>query len=252
MWRPGPGRPPRRGVVELDARSLRRRGAGQRLGAPPGLPGNLDAPPGEVVVDLELDRGELDTTHVVDQLGECARPAAGVAAEDRLERLALALVGPLVDEEPHRRLGLAGPDVALERAHSHDVQPIQLHVTVAPLAHVPGEDAVAFPVVGCWGEGAAAGHPAPADVEPVSRQPPARNPGHRFLLEIGAEIDPFTPSAGSTPLRRAPDLGLMPGHGSLLGRDALLDGPCLVSAPSGAPSRRADELAEQRLGPRRT
>src|SRR5215207_1657781 len=149
MSRPGPGRPPRRG----------RCGAGRALPAGPwgrSAPrrspwpsGDLDAPPGELVVDLELDRGILDPPHVIDQLGERGGPAAGLAAEDRPERLALTPVGAFVDEEPHRRTRLAGPDVALERADRNDVQPIQLHVAVVTLADVPGEDAVALAVVGC-------------------------------------------------------------------------------------------------------
>jgi hypothetical protein len=40
---------------------------------------------------------------------EAGHPPARPPAEYRLERLALGLVGAFVDEEPHRRLGLAGP-----------------------------------------------------------------------------------------------------------------------------------------------
>jgi hypothetical protein len=82
----------------------------------------------QVVVDLELDRRELDAAHVVDQLGERRGPSARLPAEDRLERLTLGLVGALVDEEPHRRLGLGGPDISLERADRDGVQAIERYV----------------------------------------------------------------------------------------------------------------------------
>lgn len=65
---------------------------------------------GEVVGDLELDRGELDSAYVLDELGEAGGPAARLPTEDHLKRPALRLVGALVDEKPHGRLG-AVPDV---------------------------------------------------------------------------------------------------------------------------------------------
>ena len=115
-------------------------------------------------------------------------------AEDRLQRLALALVGALVDEEPHRRLGLAGPDVALERADRDHVQAVERHVAIVALADVPGEDAVALALVRGLGERAAARHPAPADVEPVAGESPLRNLGHRFLLR---SLDSHRPTASN-------------------------------------------------------
>src|SRR5262245_55129251 len=78
----GPDLSPR-GVVDLDAPSFRRRGwTAQRLGATARLPRDLDAPFGEVVLDLDLDRRELDPEHLVDQLGEAGRPPACLPAED--------------------------------------------------------------------------------------------------------------------------------------------------------------------------
>jgi hypothetical protein len=55
----GPG-----GVVDLDAGALGCRWAGERLGASACLSGHLDAPPAEVVSELELDLGELDAEDV--------------------------------------------------------------------------------------------------------------------------------------------------------------------------------------------
>src|SRR5205823_2781894 len=156
----------------------------QRLGAAPSLSGNLDAPVGEVVSDLDLDRRELDSAHLLEQPGEPGRPAARLPAEDRLERFALGIVGALVDEEPRERVvGLAGPDVPYEGAHHHNVQPIERHVAVVALPDTPGEDAVALVLVGGLSEGATAGHPAPTHVKPITNKSPAWYLSHRLLLK---------------------------------------------------------------------
>jgi len=64
---------------------------------------------GKVIADLELDRGDLEPAHVVNQLGEAARPATGLPALDRLERIALAWSTRSSMKEAHRRVGgLAG------------------------------------------------------------------------------------------------------------------------------------------------
>src|SRR5215207_7794294 len=169
------------GVVDLDACSLRARRPDQRVSTAPCLSGHLHAPVGEVVGDLELDRGVLDPSYFVDQLGEAGGPSARLSTKDRLERRALVLIRSLVDEEPHRGLRLTGPDIALERADRDDVQVIESHVAVAPLANMPGQDAVALPLVGCLSEGAAAWHPASANVEPIASESPVWSLGHRFL-----------------------------------------------------------------------
>src|SRR3990172_1522731 len=88
-----------RRVVDLHARSLRRGRTRQRLSAPPSLAGHLYAPVGQIVGDLEVDRGELDPTHFLHQLREAGRPAAGLPAENHLECLALAGVGAVIEEE---------------------------------------------------------------------------------------------------------------------------------------------------------
>src|SRR5215207_3458209 len=140
-----------------------------------------------------------------------AKPA-GQPPEDRLECLALAVVGALVHEEPHGRIGrFAGPDVPVEPTDPDDVQPVERNLAVASFADVPGEDAVASSLVRWLGERTAAGHPAPAEVEPVANESPAWNLGHRFLLANGSTTDPRMTSAPdqwrrrrSTGVRRAP------------------------------------------------
>jgi hypothetical protein len=69
---------------------------GERLGAAPRLARHLDAPAPEVVGELELDRRVLDPEHVLDQLGKAGRPATGVTAEDRLDRISLRIVGSVM------------------------------------------------------------------------------------------------------------------------------------------------------------
>jgi hypothetical protein len=64
-----------------------------------------------------------------------------------------------------------------------NVQPIERHVAVVAVADPPGEDAVALVLVGRLGERATAGHPAPAQVEPVTRQLPTLCLSHGFLFE---------------------------------------------------------------------
>src|SRR3954454_22359250 len=66
----------------------------------------------------------------------------------------------------------------LERGHQYDVQPVQPVVAVVALAHMPGQDAVALPLIRCLREGAATGQPASAYIEPVGSNAPRRNFGH--------------------------------------------------------------------------
>jgi hypothetical protein len=115
---------------------------------------------GEVIGDLEIDWRELDPAYLVDEFGEAGGPTPCLSANDCLERLALAFIGALVDEEAHGRIGcLAGPEVPFKATDSDDVQPVERHIAVVPLADVPGEDALAPPLVRCLGERATAGNP---------------------------------------------------------------------------------------------
>src|SRR5262249_18570542 len=142
------------------------------------LAGNLGRPVGEVVGDLERDRDVLDPADLADRAGELPGPAPSLTAEDRLQRLALALVGALVHVDADRRLRLARPDVALERAQRHHVQSVQAHVAVAPLADVPGDDALAVALARSLGERAGTRNRAIANVEPVSGDVPLWNVRH--------------------------------------------------------------------------
>ena len=133
---------------------------------------------GEVVGQLELDRRRLHAADLADRLGEGARPPTGLAAEDRLQRLALGVVGAVVEVDPERRLR-ARPDVALELADRQDVEVVERHVAEAALADVVGEDADAMVVRRRLGELARAGDVAAADVEPIALGVPLRDVGHR-------------------------------------------------------------------------
>src|SRR4029079_9060721 len=100
----------------------------------------------------ELDGQVFVAADPVDRAGESGGPAAGLAAEDRLQGLALTLARALVDEHAHHRFRLARPYVALERGDGGDVQPVERDVAVVALLHVPREDSVALPFVGRLGE----------------------------------------------------------------------------------------------------
>src|SRR5207245_2402661 len=95
----------------------------------------------QVVGDLDRDRDELEAAHLSEKRREAGRPAAGLAAEDRLQRRALLLVGPLVEEEAHSGLGLAGPEIAFELAERHQAQAVERDVAVMALPDIPGEHA---------------------------------------------------------------------------------------------------------------
>src|SRR5204863_5848317 len=89
------------------------RGAGrprEKLGAPFRPARDAEPPGAQVVVDLEVDRRELHPQHLIEVLGEEARPPPGLSAEDRRERLPLALIRPLVDDEASLGLRLLIPD----------------------------------------------------------------------------------------------------------------------------------------------
>src|SRR6185436_3524083 len=112
------------------------------------------------------------------EVGKRAWPAAGPSAKDHLQRFALPLVRPLVEEQPHRRFRLPFPHVALERAKSHDAQSFEAHVAIVSLANVPRQDAFADVVSGRLSERARTGDAAVAGVEPVSGDTPAGNIRH--------------------------------------------------------------------------
>src|SRR5439155_1735203 len=78
----------------------------------------------------------------------------------------------LVDVDPHRRLRLARPEVALEGAERDHVQVVEPDVAELPVTDVPGEDALAVALARRLREGARARDRAFADVEPVALEVP--------------------------------------------------------------------------------
>src|SRR5262249_7042654 len=119
---------------------------------------------------------------LADRVRELTGPAAGMAAEDHLERLPLLHVGALVDVDPHRRARLTRPDVALERTERDDVQVVERDVAVAPFAHVPRHDALTIALARSLRECARTGSRAVAHVEPVAFEMPVGNFGHGSSL----------------------------------------------------------------------
>src|SRR5215210_5318761 len=164
-----------RGVEQLHPLPLRCRRAGEGLGACQHPVRDLRPPVGQVVCDFELYGDKLDATHLPDQLGKLCLPTPGLPAEDHLQRLALALVGPFVDEQPQRYLGFSGPGVALEGGERDEAQALEPNVAVISLANVVSHHALA-PVIGRGlRKLARAGDVTPTDVEPIPRNVPLRN-----------------------------------------------------------------------------
>jgi hypothetical protein len=129
----------------------------------------------QVVGDLELDRDELDAAHLPDEGCEQLRKPTGLTAPDRLQGGTLWLAGALVNEEAHRRLGLATPDVANKVAYSDEVEPVKRDLTVPTLANVVGQDSIAVAMARRLGKRARTGNIAFADVEPVAYDVPRGN-----------------------------------------------------------------------------
>src|SRR5215217_6514082 len=87
----------------------------------------------QVVCNFELYGDKLDAAHLPEQLGELSLPTPSLPAEDHLQRLPLALVGPFVDEQPQRRLGFSSPRIALEGGQHDEAQAVQPDVAVVSL-----------------------------------------------------------------------------------------------------------------------
>src|SRR5439155_20165017 len=168
-----------RRIDRLDPLARRRRRPGQGFRAADDPARDLRPPVRQVAGDLDRDRDELEAAHLREKCCKAGRPAAGLAAEDRLQRRALLLVGPLVDEEAHPGLGLAGPDIAFELAERHQAEAIERDVAVMAPPDMPGEHAGAGIVGRRLGELAGARNAAAADVEPVAGQTPLRDRTHR-------------------------------------------------------------------------
>src|SRR5689334_6295336 len=168
-------------IVHLYALAGRGRRSAERFRCGRDTARDLRAPRREIVVHVEVDARELQSAHVADEAGERAGPTTGAAPEDHLQRLALTLVGALVDEDRHRHLRLALPDVAPEETEGHHVQAVEPHVAVAAGSDMPREDALAGIVRRRLRERAGTGDAAAARVEPVAGDTPSWDVVHEVL-----------------------------------------------------------------------
>src|SRR6266446_912643 len=167
-----------RGVQELDACPRRRGGTRQRLGSRDHFAGYLGAPIGEVMGHFKGNRHKLQPTDFPDQGGKGGHEAARLPRKDPLERVALPLVGPRIDVETERRVGLPSPDVAIKLRDSDDIEAVNPDVPIRTLADVIGQHA--FTVIVRWWlcELARTRDVAAAHVEPIPLHPPLRNVRH--------------------------------------------------------------------------
>src|SRR5262245_12283992 len=102
---------------------------------------DADVPLAGIDVDGDVDRFENRIEHLLQRGGEDA-PDGGeglglLAGEDGAQRLALRLVGPLVDDQ--QGLAVAFMDRSRPLHHADGLQPVQLHV--AEMAFLDGEAA---------------------------------------------------------------------------------------------------------------
>src|SRR5215210_5542000 len=104
-------------VEELHPLPFRGGGSAQRLRRCLDLTRDRCSPVGQVVGHLKVYGHELDTSYFPDGLGEGCGEAPRLTTEDRLQRLALLLVGLLIEEQTHRRFGLPVPKVTFELCH---------------------------------------------------------------------------------------------------------------------------------------
>jgi hypothetical protein len=84
----------------------------------------------------------LDLPHLAGQFGEDGREATGSATEDHLQRLTLALLGALINEDPYCHFGFAAP--ASKAASAMTLRPSSGNITIVPFADVPGEHSFAI------------------------------------------------------------------------------------------------------------
>jgi hypothetical protein len=135
---------------------------------------------GEIVSDLEGDGRELDAPKIADDRRKLARPAAGLAGEDRLQCLSLLFIGALVNEQADGGL-CAGPDITFEGAERQQIEAIKLDIAETALADIPGEEPLTLIVGRRLRELAGTRNAAAANVEPIAHQVPLRNGVHCVL-----------------------------------------------------------------------
>src|SRR5262249_42639497 len=104
--------------------------------------------------------------------------ASCLTRKDLLDGFALALVGPLINEDTVRDRRLPSPEIAVKPQYSNDTETIKPDAAVGPLTDMIGHDAVAV-IVG-WGlsELAGTGNVTTANVKPIPLHPPLRNVRH--------------------------------------------------------------------------
>ena len=100
--------------------------------------------------NLERDQCPLHATNLP-AFGKHRAPLRGessdAASDDKGERLGLALVGALVDEEAGRALGLPRPKITFPSADPDEAQAVEINIAVPATLDVPEEDRLAEAVV---------------------------------------------------------------------------------------------------------
>jgi hypothetical protein len=167
----------------LDAFSGRRCRSGQSGCAPHNPTRALDSPEPEIIGDFKCYGHEFNAPELADQAGKNGRPSSCLAPEDRLQSLALPLVGPLVDEEAHPNLGLIGPDIAFEGTQRQQIEIIKLDIAKMTFANMPGEHSRTRIVRRRLSKFTRTGNAATADVEPISGEAPIGNCVHLTPLQ---------------------------------------------------------------------
>src|SRR5579884_424518 len=83
--------------------------------------GDFGSPVCQIIRNLELYGYKLDSTHLPYKPGKDRREPASLATPDHLQCLALPLVGPLINEEPHFGLGFSIPNIPLESSYPNEI-----------------------------------------------------------------------------------------------------------------------------------
>jgi hypothetical protein len=150
---------------------------------------------GAIGRNLERDWCPLHATNLP-AFGKHRAPLGGessdAASDDKGERLGLALVGALIDEEAGRTLGLPRPKITLPSTDPDEVQTVEIDIAVPATLDVPEEDRLTEAVVWRLSECAGARDSAAAVVEPLAGELPAGTVGHENLP--GHEQQKRTPS----------------------------------------------------------
>src|SRR5262249_4472718 len=147
----------------------------QRLRPGSHLSRDLRAPVSAVGRDLERDPGALYSANLPTlgkQRRDLRRESADPATKDERQRLGLAAVSPLADENAGRSRHLAGPEISLPAADANEAEPVEIDVSVVAPLDVPEKDGFAVAVVRGLGERAGARDGAAAVVEPISQNVP--------------------------------------------------------------------------------